>query len=253
MNLPFPSSPATRPHGARPSGLARRPVLVLLALAAAAALSRVGPSFAAEPAVVIPPPAEDAPSTSGAGPETAVIAGGCFWGVQGVFQHVKGVTSAVSGYAGGEAGTAQYDAVGMGNTGHAESVRITFDPQQISYGQILQIYFSVAHDPTQLNRQGPDVGMQYRSTIFASSPQQSRIAKAYIAQLDRAKVFGKPIATTVEALKAFYPAEAYHQDFMTRNPDHPYIAYNDLPKIDNLKRVFPDRYRAKPVLVGSGA
>jgi peptide-methionine (S)-S-oxide reductase len=251
MNLLFSSSAAARPHGARLTRPARRPMLVLLALAAAAPLCCVVPSFAAEPTVVIPPPAEDV--SSGTGPETAVIAGGCFWGVQGVFQHVKGVTSAVSGYAGGAAGTAQYDAVGMGNTGHAESVRITFDPKQISYGQILQIYFSVAHDPTELNRQGPDVGMQYRSTIFASNPEQTRVARAYIAQLDRAKVFGKPIATTIEPLKAFYPAEAYHQDFMTRHPDHPYISYNDLPKIDNLKRVFPDRYRAKPVLVGPSA
>ena len=202
---------------------------------------------------MIPPPADDPVAASAPASETAVLAGGCFWGVQGVFQHVKGVTNAVSGYAGGEAGSAHYDMVGMGNTGHAESVRITFDPKQISYGRILQIYFSVVHDPTELNRQGPDVGMQYRSTIFPSSPEQARIAKAYIAQLDGAKVFSRKIATTVEPLKAFYPAEAYHQDFMTRNPDHPYISYNDLPKVDNLKRVFPDRYRVKPVLVGAGA
>lgn len=231
----------------------RRPAILALALLAALAFCPSGAVLAAEKAVAIPPPADDAVAANAPTSETAVLAGGCFWGVQGVFQHVKGVTNAVSGYAGGEAGTAHYDMVGMGHTGHAESVRITFDPKQISYGQILQIYFSVAHDPTELNRQGPDVGMQYRSTIFASNPEQTRIAKAYIAQLDRAKVFGKPIATTVEPLKAFYPAEAYHQDFMTRNPDHPYISYNDLPKVDNLKRVFPDRYRAKPVLVGSGA
>ncbi|MBO9648608.1 MAG: peptide-methionine (S)-S-oxide reductase MsrA [Variovorax sp.] len=230
--------------------MSRRPALILLA---ALAIFPSAAVLGAEKAVVIPPPADDTVAASAPASETAVIAGGCFWGVQGVFQHVKGVSNAVSGYAGGEAGTAHYDMVGMGNTGHAESVRITFDPKQISYGQILQIYFSVAHDPTQLNRQGPDTGMQYRSTIFPSNPEQARIAKAYIAQLDGAKVFGKKIATTVEPLKAFYPAEAYHQDFMTRNPDHPYISYNDLPKVDNLKRVFPDRYRAKPVLVGSGA
>ena len=250
---PLSSSPAVRPHGTRFTRLARRPVLALLALAAGTALWRVVPSFAAEPAVVIPAPAEDLPSTSSAGPETAVIAGGCFWGVQGVFQHVNGVTSAVSGYAGGDAATASYDTVGSGRTGHAESVRITFDPKQISYGRILQIYFSVAHDPTELNRQGPDVGTQYRSTIFVSNAAQERVARSYIAQLDQSKVFGKPIVTTVEPLKGFYPAEAYHQDFMTRNPGHPYIVFNDLPKVDNLKRVFPQSYRVKPVLVGSGA
>lgn len=233
--------------------LSRRPVLAALAVIAGAGLWHVAPSLAAESAVVIPAPAEDAPPTPGAGSETAVIAGGCFWGVQGVFQHVKGVTSAVSGYAGGQASTAKYDEVGSGRTGHAESVKITYDPQQISYGRLLQIYFSVAHNPTELNRQGPDSGTQYRSTIFAANAEQARVAKAYIAQLDKAKVFGKPIATTVETLKGFYPAEGYHQDFMTRNPDHPYIVFNDLPKVDNLKRVFPDSYRAKPVLVGSGA
>ncbi len=241
------------PRGAHFTKLARRPVLAALALVAGAALWHVAPSLAAEAAVVIPAPAEDAPSTPSASSETAVIAGGCFWGVQGVFQHVKGVTSAVSGYAGGQASTAKYDEVGSGRTGHAESVRITFDPQQISYGRLLQIYFSVAHNPTELNRQGPDSGTQYRSTIFTANAEQARVAKAYIAQLDKAKVYGKPIATTVEPLKGFYPAEAYHQDFMTRNPDHPYIVFNDLPKVDNLKRVFPESYRAKPVLVGSGA
>jgi len=231
----------------------RRRALLALSVLAGLTLGLAGASRAAEKAVVIPPPADDQVATNAPASETAVIAGGCFWGVQGVFQHVKGVTNAVSGYAGGESGTATYDAVSMGNTRHAESVRVTFDPKQISYGQILQIYFSVAHNPTELNRQGPDVGTQYRSTIFASNPEQTRIAKSYIAQLDKAKVFGKPIATTIEPLKAFYPAEAYHQDFMTRNPDHPYISYNDLPKVDNLKRVFPDRYRVKPVLVGTGA
>jgi len=247
------SSKRADPRGAHFSRLSRRPVLAALAVVAGAALWDVTPSLAAEAAVVIPPPAEDAPPTPGASSETAVIAGGCFWGVQGVFQHVKGVTSAVSGYAGGQASTAKYDEVGSGRTGHAESVRITYDPQQLSYGRLLQIYFSVAHNPTELNRQGPDTGTQYRSTIFASNAEQARVAKAYIAQLDKAKIFGKPIATTVETLKGFYPAEGYHQDFMTRNPDHPYIVFNDLPKVDNLKRVFPESYRAKPVLVGSGA
>lgn len=247
-----PSDP-TSSRALRSALLSRRPVLAALALLGGAALWKSVPSFAAEAAVVIPPPADDLAAAPGAATETLVIAGGCFWGVQGVFQHVKGVSNAVSGYAGGDAATAKYDNVGMGNTGHAESVRITYDPKQISYGRLLQIYFSVAHNPTELNRQGPDTGTQYRSTIFPANAEQTRIAKSYIAQLDKAKVFGKPIATTVEPLKAFYPAEAYHQDFMTRNPDHPYIAINDLPKVDNLKLVFPERYRAKPALVSGGA
>ncbi|VTU14407.1 Peptide methionine sulfoxide reductase MsrA/MsrB [Variovorax sp. SRS16] len=233
--------------------LARRPMLATLALLGAAAIWHAIPSFAAEPAVVIPAPVEDLAAAPGAKSQTAVIAGGCFWGVQGVFQHVKGVSSAVSGYAGGEAGTAKYEMVGSGRTGHAESVRITYDPTQVSYGRLLQIYFSVAHNPTELNRQGPDSGTQYRSTIFAADADQARIARSYIAQLDKARVFGQPIATTVETLKGFYPAEGYHQDYLAHNPDQPYIAINDLPKIDNLKRVFPDRYRATPVLVGTGA
>jgi peptide-methionine (S)-S-oxide reductase len=228
-------------------------MLAAAALLGAAAIWHAMPSFAAEPAVVVPAPTADPTAAPGAKSQTAVIAGGCFWGVQGVFQHVKGVSSAVSGYAGGDAGTAKYEMVGSGRTGHAESVRITFDPSQISYGRVLQIYFSVAHNPTELNRQGPDSGTQYRSTIFAADAEQARIAKSYIAQLDQAKVFGKPIATTVETLKGFYPAEGYHQDYLAHNPGQPYIAINDLPKIDNLKRVFPDRYRATPVLVGAGA
>jgi peptide-methionine (S)-S-oxide reductase len=236
-----------------PSPLSRRVVLATLALGAAAAVWHAMPSMAAEAAVVIPAPTQDLAAAPGASSATAVFAGGCFWGVQGVFQHVKGVTGAVSGYAGGESSTARYDEVGMGNTGHAESVKITYDPKQVSYGRLLQIYFSVAHNPTELNRQGPDTGTQYRSTVFTADAEQARIARAYIAQLDQAKVFGKKIATTIEPLKGFYAAEPYHQDFMTRNPDHPYIAINDLPKVDNLKRVFPDRYRAKPVLVGTGA
>ena len=244
------SNPTSSSHFAR---LARRPLLALLVLGAGAALWHVVPSFAAEPAVTIPAPLADEQVAS-TPTETAVIAGGCFWGVQGVFQHVKGVTSAVSGYAGGDAKTAQYEVVGGGDTGHAESVKITYDPKQISYGKLLQIYFSVAHNPTELNYQGPDHGTQYRSTIFTANADQARVAKAYIAQLDKAKVFDKPIATTVEPLtRGFFAAEGYHQDYLTLNPNQPYIAINDLPKIDNLKKVFPDSYRDKPVLVGSGA
>lgn len=174
---------------------------------------------------------------------------GCFWGVQGVFQHVVGVTQAVSGYAGGSQATAIYEVVSSGATGHAESVQITFDPQLISYGQLLQIYFSVAHDPTQLNRQGPDVGTQYRSAIFPTSAEQARIARAYIDQLQQAEVFRAPIVTRLELDQTFYPAEAYHQDYLTRNPTQPYVAINDLPKIENLKRLQPTVYRADPVLV----
>jgi peptide-methionine (S)-S-oxide reductase len=205
----------------------------------------------AEEARVIPPPALDAPTASAAATEVAVLAGGCFWGVQGVFQHVNGVTNAVSGYAGGEQKTAHYDIVTRGTTGHAESVEITFDPRRISYGRILQIYFSVAHDPTELNRQGPDVGTQYRSAVFPTNPEQARIAKAYIAQLNQARAYDKAIVTKIEPDRAFYPAEDYHQDFLTRNPHYPYIVINDLPKIENLKRLFPDVYRTDPVLVST--
>ncbi len=178
-----------------------------------------------------------------------MLAGGCFWGVQGVFQHVKGVTNAVSGYAGGEKKTADYEVVSTGRTGHAESVQVTYDPRQISYGRLLQIFFSVAHDPTELNRQGPDTGTQYRSAIFPVSAEQADVAKAYIAQLDQAHAFKKAIVTRIESDRAFYPAEAYHQDFLTRNPSYPYIAINDLPKIEDLKRLLPDLYRASPQLV----
>jgi peptide-methionine (S)-S-oxide reductase len=206
--------------------------------------------LAAAKTPAIPAPAVDE-QPNGATSEVAVFAGGCFWGVQGVFQHVKGVTNAVSGYTGGEKRTAEYETVGSGRTGHAESVQVTFDPREITYGKLLQIYFSVAHDPTEVNRQGPDVGPQYRSTIFPTSADQARVAKAYIAQLNDAKVFKHAIATTIEPDKTFYPAEAYHQDFLTRNPTNPYIAYNDLPKLDALKRTFPDLYRAEPVLVAT--
>ena len=236
--------------------LSRRSMLAALTLIGGAAVWHAMPTFAAEAAVIVPAPTDDIAAAAGAAAtttETAVFAGGCFWGVQGVFQHVKGVSSAVSGYAGGEAKSAKYNIVGSGATGHAEAVRITYDPRQVSYGRLLQIYFSVAHNPTELNRQGPDSGTQYRSTVFPANPDQLRVATSYIAQLDKSKVFGKPIATTIEVQKVFYPAEAYHQDFLTRNPDHPYIVINDLPKVVNLKRVFPDAYRAQPALVGAGA
>jgi peptide-methionine (S)-S-oxide reductase len=205
---------------------------------------------AAEGARALPPPAVDAPPAQTPS-AVVVLAGGCFWGVQGVFQHVKGVTAAVSGYTGGAENTAHYQMVGGGGTGHAESVQITFDPQRISYGKILQIYFSVAHDPTELNRQGPDTGTQYRSTIFPQNAEQTRVAEAYIAQLNQAKIFPEPIVTTVEPGKQFYKAEAYHQDYLTLNPHQPYIAINDLPKIAALEQLFADLYRADPVLVAA--
>jgi len=201
-----------------------------------------------ETATMVPAPALDTAKPGAGRTQTAVLAGGCFWGVQGVFQHTKGVKRVLSGYSGGEASTAQYRLVGTGSTGHAESVEIVFDPEVISYGRILQIFFSVAHDPTQLNRQGPDVGSQYRSAIFYADAEQQRVARAYIAQLDAAHVFGRGIVTRVDPLKGFYAAEDYHQDFLTRHPDHPYILVNDLPKIDDLKRLFPDAYRQAPVL-----
>lgn len=229
--------------------LAKWPFLALAAGAAALSLfGGHGRAAAAEDAVAIPPPALDEPATAAAS-ETAVFAGGCFWGVQGVFQHVRGVTQAVSGYAGGKAATARYDEVSGGDTGHAESVRVTYDPRQITYGQLLQVYFSVAHDPTQLNRQGPDTGTQYRSTVFVANDMQRKVAQAYIAQLDQAGVYGKPIVTTLENLQGFYPAEAYHQNFLVNNPRYPYIVFNDLPKIANLKQMFAGLYREDPVLV----
>jgi peptide-methionine (S)-S-oxide reductase len=198
--------------------------------------------------VPLPAPALDLPAGSDT-TAVVVLAGGCFWGVQGVFQHLEGVTSAVSGYAGGDARTAVYEAVTTGLTGHAESVRVTYDPRVISYGRILQVFFSVAHDPTQLDRQGPDVGTQYRTAIFPSDEQQARVARAYIAQLDRAGVFPRAIVTKIEAGRAFYPAEEYHQDFLVDNPTYPYIVVHDLPKLRDLKALFPTLYRAKPVLV----
>jgi peptide-methionine (S)-S-oxide reductase len=220
-----------------------------LAFAAGFLIAGVSDGFA-ESARHLPEP-EAAGAAAKSGSETAVLAGGCFWGVQGVFQHVAGVSSAVSGYAGGDEKSAHYTIVGSGSTGHAESVRITFDPAKISYGKILQIFLSVVHDPTQLDRQGPDSGRQYRSAIFPQGSEQARIARAYLTQLDGAAVFSAPIATTIEPGKSFYPAEAYHQDFLEKNPDHPYIVYNDLPKLAALKRAFPELYRDKPALVSS--
>jgi len=231
------------------AGLAHpaRWLLALLAVPLALALSPL--MSRAEHATAIPPPAVDETVQPGAGSEKVVLAGGCFWGVQAVFQHLKGVTQAVSGYAGGAKDTAEYEMVSTGRTGHAESVEVTFDPSVITYGTILRIYFSVAHDPTELNRQGPDTGPQYRSAIFPSDEQQRKIAELYIAQLDKAGLFKKPIATRIEGPAAFYPAEGYHQNYATLHPDSPYIAYNDLPKLDNLKRIFPELYRPAPVLV----
>jgi peptide-methionine (S)-S-oxide reductase len=231
-----------------------RSTVLATAVLVAAGASLTGLRSSAETAHTIPAPAVDEqPAADVGASETAVLAGGCFWGVQGVFQHVSGVTNAVSGYAGGEEKTAHYDMVGAGGTNHAESVQITFDPTKISYGRILQIYFSVAHDPTQLNRQGPDVGTQYRSAIFPANPEQARIAKAYVTQLNQAHVFNAAIVTKIEPNRPFYAAEDYHQDFMTKHPSHPYIVYNDLPKIDDLKRLFAEMYRAEPALVAAAA
>ncbi|MGB7017568.1 MAG: peptide-methionine (S)-S-oxide reductase MsrA [Xanthobacteraceae bacterium] len=204
---------------------------------------------AAEPAVAIPPPTLDATAPADGGLQTVVLAGGCFWGMQAVYEHTKGVTQAVSGYSGGSKDTAHYEMVGTERTGHAESVSVTYDPRQISLGKILQIYFSVAHNPTELDYQGPDSGSSYRSAIFYANDEQKRIADAYIAQLGKAHAFDAPIVTKLEALKGFYPAEDYHQDFAVTHPNYPYIVFNDLPKVENLKRMFPDYYRDTPVTV----
>ena len=195
----------------------------------------------------IPAPASD--PANAAASEIAVLAGGCFWGQQGVFQHVKGVTKVVAGYSGGAAGTATYDQVTTETTGHAESVQITFNPKQVSYGRLLQIFFSVSHDPTEVNREGPDTGTSYRTAIFPQSPAQAATARAYIAQLDKAHIFARAIATKVEPFKGFYPAEGYHQDFLVHNPTYPYIVYNDLPKLAAFKRVWPQYWQEKPVLL----
>ncbi len=195
--------------------------------------------------VALPGPAVDAAKAPKSGEQTAVVAGGCFWGIQAVFQHVKGVRSAISGYSGGEAKTAQYEIVSTGETGHAESVKITYDPAQVTYGELLRVFFSVAHDPTELNRQGPDDGTQYRSVIFYGNDEQKKIAEAYIAQLDKAKAFPRPIVTQVVPLKAFYPAEDYHQNYATLHPNQPYIFFNDAPKVAHLKQEFPELYTGK--------
>ncbi len=231
------------------SSLTTRVILVVLAIVVLAVIF-TGAASRAENATVVPMPAVDEAAGTRSS-EIAVLGGGCFWGVQAVYQHLKGVTSAVSGYAGGEQGTAEYERVSTGRTGHAESVQITFDPRVITYGRILQVFFSVVHDPTQLNRQGPDVGTQYRSAIFPMNPEQGNVAKAFIAQLNQARTFDAAIVTKIEPSRSFYRAEAYHQDFLERNPTHPYIVMNDLPKIDNLKRIFPNLSNPKPVLVGS--
>lgn len=217
-------------------------MIALLGIAAAAMLTLIAPSQAATP---LPAPKIDAPPATAKGTQTAVFAGGCFWGVEAVFEHVKGVTQVVSGYSGGSAESANYDAVSSGGTGHAESVRISYDPSRISYGQLLRVFFSVAHDPTELNRQGPDTGTQYRSAVFFAHDEQKRVAEAYIAQLQAARAFARPIVTQVTPLKAFYEAEAYHQDYLVRHPDQPYIVVNDLPKIASLQRQFPALYFGK--------
>ncbi|MCZ2497574.1 peptide-methionine (S)-S-oxide reductase MsrA [Xylophilus sp. Kf1] len=208
---------------------------------------------AAEEYIAIPAPAQDVDLVPAAGLQKAVFAGGCFWGVQGVFQHVQGVRNAVSGYAGGQPGTARYDAVSGGRTGHAEAVEVTFDPARISYGALLQIFFSVAHDPTELNRQGPDTGTQYRSALFPTDARQQAVAQAYIAQLDAAKAWPVPIVTRIETGARFYPAEAYHQDFLAEHPRHGYIVTYDLPKVAALQKHFAARYRDEPVLVKASA
>jgi peptide-methionine (S)-S-oxide reductase len=195
--------------------------------------------------ITLPGPVVDAPMATTNTEQNAVVAGGCFWGIQAVFQHVKGVISATSGYAGGSAKSAEYALVSTGETGHAESVKIIYDPSKITYGQLLRVFFSVAHDPTQLNRQGPDEGTQYRSSIFYGTEEQKRIAEAYVAQLDKSKVFERPVVTQVVPLKAFYPAEAYHQDYAALHPSNPYIVYNDAPKVAHLREQFPDLYAGK--------
>ena len=221
---------------------------LLIAVVAAVAIGAyMATSAAAEKAVMLAAPAYD-PAVGG-GPRTAVFAGGCFWGVQAVFQHTKGVLGAVSGYAGGAKDTANYEAVTSGTTGHAESVRVSYDPKQVSYGKLLQIYFSVAHDPTQLERQGPDAGPQYRSALFHADEAQKQVAQRYIAQLESARAFPKKIVTQLAPLTAFYPAEAYHQDYATRNPHSAYIIAFDRPKIDNLRKMMPEVFREQPVLV----
>src|SRR5450755_3904371 len=243
--LPNPATPEEAPMSR--SQFSRLSLCAAAIGALAITAFAVAPSRAAEDAVIIPAPAVDAQASDGT--QTAVIAGGCFWGVQGVFQHTSGVVNAMSGYAGGSKATADYNTVSGGSTGHAESVEIKYDPKKISYGKILQIFFSVAHDPTQLNRQGPDTGTQYRSAIFYQNDAQKRIAETYVAQLNNAHAFKRPIVTQLAPLEAFYPAESYHQDYACLHPSQPYIAINDLPKVENLKGLFGEIYREQPALV----
>ena len=217
--------------------------VLIAGLVAWTAVRALGSRPPEAPKMPFPAPAVDAPLAGAKSQQTAVFAGGCFWGIQAVFEHVKGVSSATSGYAGGHVKSPSYESVSMGVTGHAETVSIKFDPSQVTYGQLLMVYFSVAHDPTQWNRQGPDTGSQYRSVIFFTNEEQKSIAQAYIAQLDAAKVYSRPLVTKVEPFQAFYRAEDYHQDYLKNNPNNPYIVYNDLPKLENLKRVFPALYR----------
>jgi peptide-methionine (S)-S-oxide reductase len=248
--MPYPRSilPPSRPLRTRLLTTAA----ILVSLTGGVLLYQPSSRAAEEPRRLPSPTLDVRPTSEKHGLETVVLAGGCFWGVQGVYQHTKGVTNAVSGYAGGAKKDAEYSVVGSGRTGHAEAVAVTFDPRVISYGRILQIFFSVAHDPTELNYQGPDHGPQYRTEIFAQNEEQQKVAKAYIAQLDAAKAFGKPIVTKTDTLKqAFYPAEDYHQDYATLHPSQPYIAFNDLPKIENLKKLFAANYVEKPTLVSS--
>ena len=206
---------------------------------------------AADETKPLPPPLVDETATHASATETAVLSGGCFWGMQGLFEHLKGVRRVVAGYSGGAASTAQYETVSSGTTGHAESVQIAFDPAVITYGEILRVFFSVAHDPTEVDRQGPDEGSQYRSEIFFASPAQEKIARAYIGQLGRGHLFDTRIATRVDRLTGFYPAEGYHQDYLIHNPDAPYIVFNDLPKIARLKSVYPELYRERPVTLAA--
>jgi peptide-methionine (S)-S-oxide reductase len=226
-------------------------VLAVAAILGVVAFAGVAMRSAPQGRARVIPPTPSLDQTAGqATSEVAVLAGGCFWGIQGVYQHVKGVTSAVSGYAGGQKNTANYATVEQGGSGHAEAVQVTFDPRQVTYGRLLQVFFAV-HDPTLLDRQGPDVGTQYRSAIFPANAEQEKVAKAYIAHLNQARAFNTAIVTTIEVDRPFYQAEDYHQDFLTRNPKNPYIVINDLPKINDLKRLFPDLYRPTPVLVGT--
>jgi peptide-methionine (S)-S-oxide reductase len=222
--------------------MARIIPLAAIAAAGAALFTACSPGFADEAMVRAPAPVLTEPPSGCS--ETAIFAGGCFWGVQGVFSHVKGVIRTTAGYAGGQAATAQYETVSTGTTGHAESVRVTFDPAKVNYADLLRIYFSVVADPTELNRQGPDEGTQYRSTIFVQSPAQEKVVRAYIAQLSAAHLYPRPIVTTIERNRAFYAAEEHHQDFMARNPDYPYIVFNDRPKVEALKRIFPANWRS---------